>query len=230
MSDDIDKIKKKAFKLANAVNNPTGNEHYDEVARTTFKRFCETHNIDEKTINSLTPVKHEHLNDNRYESELFLMLAIKVAEDKKMLNDINVRLDIIKGFIYSGPGFFYDEIYPTYCKLLRKYQITRDDVKSKVERTYKTGGSYQIVSLSGSVITVMGNILTSNVKYSEQAFYNAFIHKYDLMAQCVLKKIQGEQPQQQRELTKEEIETQNSIREMFAMFHKESMNDQIDKS
>lgn len=228
MPDNVGRIKK-AIKLAKAVSNPTGNEHYDAVARETFQRYCQTHGIDEKTINSLQSVRHEHQTDNGYEAELFLMLAIKVAEDKRMLNDIHVRLDEIKGFTYSGPGFFYDEIYPTYCKLLRKYQITRDDVKTKIERTYSTGGSYQIVGLGGSVITVMGNILTPNVKYSEQAFYNAFLHKYDLLAECVIKRLQDE-PQQPRQMTKEEVEMRNNIREMFAMFDKESMNDQIDKS
>jgi len=224
MHDRIDKIKK-AIKLAAMASRTTGNKYHDELAQDTLKRYCAKHEIDEKTLNSLHPVEHHHTYASNFECELFLMIGIKVAEDKNMLNDIGI---VINGneFTYTGPGFFYDEVFPLFSKLLRKYQITRDDIKSRISQQQQHRGMYNIVGYTGSSITITSNIIQPSIKYSEVAFYNAFLIKYDLIAKCVIDKIKKDNndPQNQRQVG----ETQNQINEIFQMFNKEPVNDQID--
>lgn len=222
MSDNLAKIRK-ALKLLNVVKKPTGNKHYDSLALETFNRYCEKHNIDQQTINSLTPVVHDHKYQDRLEAELFLMISIKEAEVRNMLNNIDITLDQSGGFTYKGPAFFYDEVFPLFNKFLRKYQIQREAVKENLKRQ-SVMPYYTINSMGGGTITIFGNITSPPIKYSETVFYNAFLIKYDLIAQSVIEKLRKEKPVEKPV----DMNLRNDLQQMMGMFNKESINDQID--
>jgi len=226
---------RKALKMLALVQRPSGNQHQDEVASRTLHEYITRHGIDMDILNGYLMVKHNVKCENAYMAELFLMVSLSLAEQRDIVKMVRVRTNGTDEYYYEGPNNLYEDSLVAYSKYARKYQITRDDVKRKLEEskndaTNHTG--HRIVSIGGSIYIstgrIIGNIMPEEVKYSEQAFYNAFIAKYELIPRCVIEQIIKQQQQQQQ--SDKDPNLGKDINNMAQMFVRESLNDQIDEN
>lgn len=223
---------RKALKMLALVQRPSGNQHQDEVASRTLHEFIARHGIDMDIINGYLVVKHSVKCEDAYMAELFLMVCLCLAEQREIVDIVRVRTNGTDIYHYEGPSNLYDDSLVTYSKYVRKYQITRDDVKRKLEESNNNAsnmGGHRIVSIGGSIYiqATIGNMMPGEVKYSEQAFYNAFLMKYELMPHCIIRQLVEKQNQ---ENNNKDPNLGKDINVMAQMFTKESINDQIDEN
>lgn len=205
------KILNKAEKL-HALSQDKSNENESSNALDKLHELLKRHNLTWTDFLEFSKQEYIITIDNEYEMELFRAILTKKHRDDKMEVNGTVHENQILLMINKSN---FDIIDKLYTKLVVKYRSARYDVQSKIENsashTTATGG-YIYISLDSSSPRW-------NKEFNEGFFLTAFIAKYDLIPKDI------EKPKEPSKLTPEEI---RQMQEIFNMFHKENLYDQLD--
>ncbi len=224
MSNQISNKVNKALKLLAMVKNPTGNSHQDEVSNRIFNEYITKYNISLELLCDMQPITQQFIFDEPTLAELFIMILTKHAEIKNLLDKVTVKmLNSRLECIYEGPKNFLEIMIPIVNKYQRKYVITRYSVQKRIENENNIAKGYINLFNNQGINFAFNNIIRQEVKYSEFAFYNAFVYKYDLIANCVMDAIK-ERPLEKMVNSDEA----NNIQNIARMFNKESIDSQLE--